>query len=163
MTINIIISWWIVILLHDLLIVHVLMSWRNRPFEDLPPKFEFTYRAIEQGLHVDEVARKMVGYTKQQVRYALWHCCTQSYIQNLVDEFEESFTFLHCISKHFIVRTNLGTITANLLYGICFWYFGLLCSLCYCLVVCREAIEFLVNEGFIYSTIDDDHYKSTTA
>lgn len=71
--------------------------------------------------------------------------------------------FLHCISKHFIVRTNLGTITANLLYGICFWYFGLLCSLCYCLVVCREAIEFLVNEGFIYSTIDDDHYKSTTA
>lgn len=25
----------------------------------------------------------------------------------------------------------------------------------------REAIEFLVNEGFVYSTIDDDHYKST--
>ncbi|KAL3677147.1 hypothetical protein R1sor_027095 [Riccia sorocarpa] len=48
--------------------------------------------AIEQGLHVDEVARRMVGFTKQQV---------------------------------------------------------------------KDAIEFLVNEGFIYSTIDDDHYKST--
>lgn len=55
--------------LHDFLILHA--SWRNRPFEDLPPKFEFTYRAIEQGLHVDEVARKMAGYTKQQVRYPL--------------------------------------------------------------------------------------------
>ncbi|BBN12706.1 replication factor A2 [Marchantia polymorpha subsp. ruderalis] len=48
--------------------------------------------AIEQGLHVDDVARKMVGYSKQQV---------------------------------------------------------------------KDAIEFLVNEGFIYSTIDDDHFKST--
>ncbi|KAL2644861.1 hypothetical protein R1flu_012448 [Riccia fluitans] len=48
--------------------------------------------AIEQGLHVDEVARRMTGFTKQQV---------------------------------------------------------------------KDAIEFLVNEGFIYSTIDDDHYKST--
>lgn len=106
MTTNIIISWWIVIFLHDFLILRVLMCWKNHPFEDPPPKFEFTFRAIEQGLHVDEVARKMVGYTKQQVRYALWHCCTQSYIQNLVDELEESFAFfsvskqtLHCLYK----------------------------------------------------------------
>lgn len=25
----------------------------------------------------------------------------------------------------------------------------------------RDAVEFLVNEGFVYSTIDDDHYRST--
>lgn len=47
---------------------------------------------IEAGLHVDEVARRVVGFSKKQV---------------------------------------------------------------------RDAIEFLVNEGLIYSTIDDDHYKST--
>jgi hypothetical protein len=29
------------------------------------------------------------------------------------------------------------------------------------LETCREAIDFLVNEGYIYSTIDDDHHKST--
>jgi hypothetical protein len=28
-------------------------------------------------------------------------------------------------------------------------------------VLCRDAVEFLVNEGFVYSTIDDDHYRST--
>ncbi|KAJ7514177.1 hypothetical protein O6H91_23G031800 [Diphasiastrum complanatum] len=49
---------------------------------------------IEIGLHVDDVARRMVGYTKKQV---------------------------------------------------------------------KDAIDFLVNEGFIYSTIDDDHFKSTNA
>ncbi|CAM6025255.1 unnamed protein product [Sphagnum balticum] len=48
--------------------------------------------SIEQGLHIDQVAQRMVGYSRQQV---------------------------------------------------------------------KEAIEFLVNEGFVYSTIDDDHYKST--
>lgn len=48
--------------------------------------------AAEAGLHVDEVARRMSGFSKKQV---------------------------------------------------------------------KDAIEFLVNEGLIYSTIDDDHYKST--
>lgn len=48
--------------------------------------------SAEAGLHVDEVARRMVGFNKKQV---------------------------------------------------------------------KDAIEFLVNEGLIYSTIDDDHFKST--
>lgn len=47
---------------------------------------------IEQGLHVDQVVQRMVGFSRPQV---------------------------------------------------------------------REAIDFLVNEGYIYSTIDDDHHKST--
>jgi len=47
---------------------------------------------IEQGLHVDQVVQRMIGFTRPQV---------------------------------------------------------------------REAIDFLVNEGYIYSTIDDDHHKST--
>lgn len=47
---------------------------------------------VEQGLHVDQVVQRMVGFTRPQV---------------------------------------------------------------------REAIDFLVNEGYIYSTIDDDHHKST--
>jgi replication factor A2 len=28
-------------------------------------------------------------------------------------------------------------------------------------VLRREAVEFLTNEGHLYSTIDDDHFKAT--
>ena len=41
-------------------------------------------------------------------------------------------------------------------------------TILYCLCVCvvvflffRAAVEFLCNEGHIYSTIDDEHFKST--
>ena len=31
------------------------------------------------------------------------------------------------------------------------------------LLFCREAVDFLSNEGHIYSTIDENHFKSTDA
>ena len=32
-----------------------------------------------------------------------------------------------------------------------------------CILLSRAAVEFLYNEGHIYSTIDDEHFKSTDA
>ncbi|CAN0442216.1 unnamed protein product, partial [Ectocarpus sp. 13 AM-2016] len=30
-----------------------------------------------------------------------------------------------------------------------------------CFLCCRTAVQFLSSEGHLYSTIDDDHYRST--
>ena len=40
------------------------------------------------------------------------------------------------------------------------WEFTLLVN---CILFSRAAVEFLCNEGHIYSTIDDEHFKSTEA
>lgn len=40
-------------------------------------------------------------------------------------------------------------------------YFALFFSSFVCLVVTSDAVQFLSGEGHLYSTIDDDHYRST--
>lgn len=70
--------------------------------------------------------------------WTMWHAKWLATLSNKSSEYNHitSTLFVHCL--HSVNRVNTFLSDSH-----------------------RDAIEFLVNEGFIYSTIDDDHFKST--
>lgn len=81
----------------------------------------------------------------------------------------------HCHKSHFFIQDNMLYSTCNVLLYVLMLTFLYFCNVFLgegvflsqvnvkrtFLSFYRQAVEFLSNEGHIFSTIDEDHYKST--